>query len=192
MATLGAETGRVLLDGRELRVRSARPRDAGALFQLLESVAGETEPTLLIRPGESTAKLWRRRISAAGLDYRSLFLLGVLDGEVVGNLGLERDPHPNSSHVAWVGMSVGREWRGLGVGSTLLGIAIDWAAGNGAEKLALSVFPENARALAFYERHGFAREGLREAQYQRNGRYHDEVLMARFLTPLAEGAEHAS
>ena len=122
---------------------------------------------------------------AAGLDFRSLFVVGNIDGELVGDLGLERDPHPHSEHVAWVGVSVGREWRGLGVGSALLRTALGWAAVNGVEKLALSVFPENTRALAFYERHGFTREGSRRAHYRRGEQYHDEVLMARFLTPVS-------
>lgn len=173
------------MDGREVRVRSARPRDARPLARLLESVAQETRPTLLIRPGESTAKFWRRRIAVASLDYRSLFLLSVLEGELVGNLDLVRDAHPNSSHVVWIGVSVGREWRGLGVGSILLETAVDWAAASGVEKLVLGVFPENTRAVAFYERRGFTCEGLRRAQYQRGGRYHDEVLMTRFLTPVS-------
>jgi putative acetyltransferase len=50
-------------------------------------------------------------------------------------------------------------------------------------KIELSVFADNALALAFYERHGFVREGLRRRQLVRAGEYHDEVLMARFFDP---------
>jgi putative acetyltransferase len=82
-------------------------------------------------------------------------------------------------------MSVGEIWRGLGVGGALLETSATWAAANGVGKLALGVFPENRRAIGFYERHGFVREGLRRAQFVRAGRYHDEVLMARFLTPVS-------
>ena len=70
-----------------------------------------------------------------------------------------------------------------GVGGALLEASATWAAAHAVSKLALGVFPENRRAIGFYERHGFVREGLRRAQYDRAGRYHDEVLMARFLTP---------
>jgi len=168
-----------------MRVRGARPRDARALARLVESVAQEPQPTLLMLPGESKARLWRRRVAAASRDFRSLYVVGMVDGELVGDLGLERDPHPCSEHVVWVGVSVGREWRGLGVGSALLRTAVGWAAANGVEKLALGVFPENTRALAFYERHGFAREGCRRAHYRRGERYHDEALMARFLRPVS-------
>jgi len=83
-----------------------------------------------------------------------------------------------------LGMSVAAAWRGLGVGGALLETAASWAAAHGVVKLALGVFPENVGAVAFYEGHGFVREGLRRAQYDRAGRYHDEVLMARFLTPV--------
>jgi putative acetyltransferase len=182
LAKRSFEPGRILADGREVRVRSARSRDARRLAQFIAQVAGETPPMLLIRPEESTAKAWRRRIAAASLDERSVLFVADAGGRLVGSLGIERDAHPNSEHVAWVGVSVDRDWRGVGVGGTMLEAAVRWAAAAGLEKLVLGVFPDNARALAFYERHGFRREGRRVAQFTREGRYHDEVLMARFLT----------
>jgi L-phenylalanine/L-methionine N-acetyltransferase len=183
LAELSFETGRTLADGRDVRIRSARSRDARALARLVGDVAGETPATLLIRPDESTPKAWRRRIAAARLDGRSLLLVADAGGRPVGSLGIERDAHPNSGHVAWVGVSVDRDWRGAGVAGALLEAGARWAAAAGLEKLVLGVFPDNDRALVFYERHGFRREGVRVAQFIREGRYHDEVLMARFLTP---------
>jgi putative acetyltransferase len=79
-------------------------------------------------------------------------------------------------------MSVGAPWRGLGVGGALLTAAAGWGEANGVSRLVLSVFPHNERAIRFYERQGFVREGLRRAHLRRAGEYHDEVLMARFLT----------
>ncbi len=93
------------------------------------------------------------------------------------------DPHPASAHVLMLGMSVARDCRGLGLGGALLESALRWAAQGDALKVELSVFAHNAPAIAFYERHGFAREGLRRRQLVRAGEYHDEVLMARFLDP---------
>ena len=60
-----------------------------------------------------------------------------------------------------------------------------WASGNRVSELVLGVFPENLRAIGGHERHGFVREGLRRAPSDRAGRYHDGVLMARFLTPAS-------
>ena len=115
-------------------------------------------------------------------DPRCLQLSATVGDELAGNLGLRPDAHPNSAHVTWLGMSVAEPFRGLGLGGALLETAAEWAAVSGFVKLALGVFPENARAVAFYARHGFTEEGRRRAQYVRAGRYHDEVLMARFLT----------
>jgi RimJ/RimL family protein N-acetyltransferase len=184
VARLGGEIAATLADGRELRVRDARARDARRLTRLLDAVAAEPTVTLLMMPGQFGASVWRRRISAALADPRCLLLFAEVDGELVGNLGLRPDPHPCSGHVTWVGMSVATGWRGLGVGGALLEASVTWAAAHAMTKLALGVFPENGRAIGFYERHGFVREGLRRAQYDRAGRYHDEVLMARFLTPV--------
>jgi len=183
VAKLGGEIAVTLADGREVRVRDARARDARPLARLLDAVAAEPQATLLMIPGQFGAGVWRRRIADALADPRCLQLSAELDGELVGNLGLRPDPHPCSGHVACVGMSVGERWRRLGVGGALLETSATWAGANAVCKLALGVFPENRRAIGFYERHGFVREGLRRAQYDRAGRYHDEVLMSRFLTP---------
>ena len=185
MAKLGGEIAAPLADGRVLRVRDAHARDARPLARLLDAVAAEQTVTLLMLPGQFGAGVWRRRIAEALGDPRCLQLSADLDDELVGNLGLRPDAHPCSGHVAVVGMSVGERWRGLGVGGALLEAAASWAAAHAVGKLTLGVFPENLRAVGFYERHGFAREGLRRAQYDRAGRYHDEVLMARFLTPVS-------
>lgn len=181
MARLHDDLRIVLRDGREASIRSARPGDARALARLLDAIAAEPEVTLLMRPGEITAREWRRRIAAAEERDTSLFLSAWLGDRLVGNLGMVADPHPASAHVRVLGMSVARDCRGLGVGGALLVTALTWADENGVAKVELSVFAHNAPALAFYERHGFAREGLRRRQLVRAGEYHDEVLMARFF-----------
>lgn len=183
MALLGRELTVVLRDGRKAAIRSGRPGDARALVRLLDAIAAEPVPTLLMVPGQITAREWRHRIGLAGTSDTSLFLCAWIGSRLVGNLGLVSDAHPASAHVRVLGMSVARDCRGLGIGGALLEAAVAWAAAHGAEKVVLSVFAHNAPALAVYERHGFVREGLRRRQFVRAGEYHDEVLMARFPRP---------
>lgn len=184
MAKLGGEVTGVLADGRAWCVRDARPRDARPLARLLDDVAAESQPALLMLPGQFPAAVWKHRISEALSDPRCLQLSATVDGELAGNLGLRPDGHPCSEHVTTLGMSIGRPFRSLGLGGALLETAAEWAALSGFVKLGLGVFPENTRAIAFYARHGFTEEGRRRAQFVRAGQYHDEVLMARFLTAL--------
>jgi L-phenylalanine/L-methionine N-acetyltransferase len=171
-----------LADGRALIVRDAHRRDARGVTEMLDAVAAEPQATLVLRPGEAVPSDWRRRILDALRSPRGLFLVADAAGQVVGNLGLWPDGNPASAHVAWIGMSVAAGWRGGGAGGALLEAAVAWAASAGFRRVVLGVFPDNTRAIAFYERHGFVREGLRLQQYRRGDRYHDEVLMARPLT----------
>jgi RimJ/RimL family protein N-acetyltransferase len=171
-----------LEDGRAVRVRTARPRDAKALARLLDAIAAEPDSGLLLRPGEMSARDWKRRLSDSLADPQCLTIVAELDDGLAGNLGLRPDLHPSSRHVQWVGMSVADGARSRGIGGALLEVAAGWAAENRFERLVLGVFPENERAVAFYARHGFVREGLRVRQYRRGDEYHDEMLMARFLS----------
>jgi putative acetyltransferase len=182
VARLGREIVVTLADARAVVVRDARRRDARGVTQMLDAVAAEPAATLVLRPGEAAPADWRRRILEALRSPSGLFLVADSAGDVVGNLGLWPDANPASRHVAWVGMSVAAACRGVGAGGAQLEAAADWAAEAGFRKVALGVFPENERAIAFYERHGFEREGLRREQYRRGDVYHDEVLMARPLT----------
>jgi len=182
VARLGREIEVTLADGRAIRVRDARPKDARPLTRLLDAVAAEPEVPLLLLPGEAKARDWRRRIVDAAAAPRSLFLVAQLEGRLAGNLGLWPDAGPASAHVVWLGMSVASADRGVGIGGVLLEQAIAWASRNGYERAVLSAFPHNTRALAFYARHGFEREGVRRAQFRRGDEYHDEVLMARTIT----------
>ena len=79
-------------------------------------------------------------------------------------------------------------WRDVGLGTALVAATQDWIRDRGLTRLALSVFPDNARAIALYTRAGFVREGLRRRQFrQPDGTYRDELLMAWF--PEARAAD---
>jgi putative acetyltransferase len=182
VGSLAREIRVTLADGRALVVRDAHKRDARGITEMLDAVAAEPQATLVLRPGEAAPSDWRRRINDALRAPRGLFIVADAAGEVVGNLGLWPDANPASAHVAWIGMSVAGGWRGAGAGGALLEAAMQWAATAGYRRAVLGVFPDNTRAIAFYERHGFVREGLRVQHYRRGDQYHDEVLMARPLT----------
>jgi ribosomal protein S18 acetylase RimI-like enzyme len=70
-----------------------------------------------------------------------------------------------------------------------------WAAARGYEKLCLSVFSHNERALRLYRRMGYEEEGRRLGQFQVGGTYVDEVLMGKWISgrsATSPSAEHRS
>jgi len=68
---------------------------------------------------------------------------------------------------------------GGGVGARLLQAALDDARAAGKRRLLLGVYAGNARAIAFYERNGFARVG--ERRFAVGANRYDDIILARAL-----------
>ena len=99
----------------------------------------------------------------------------------MGNALVMTDRDVSSRHVGVLSITVADGWRDVGLGTALVAATQDWVRDRGLSRLALSVFPDNARAIAVYTRAGFVREGLRRRQFrQADGTYRDELLMAWF------------
>jgi len=171
---------RTAADGRHWLLRPARPADAEPLARLYAAVRTEgrwlvTPPTALNPPSEAffIGELIRADEAAV--------LVAEAGGEVVGNALVMSDRDVSSRHVGVLSVTVAEGWRDVGLGTALVAAAQEWVRERGLVRLALSVFPDNARAIAVYARAGFVREGLRRRQYrQADGTYRDELLMAWF------------
>jgi L-phenylalanine/L-methionine N-acetyltransferase len=107
-------------------------------------------------------------------------LVAVIEGKVIGMIGLHPEDSPRRSHVGSIGMAVHDAYAGRGAGTALMAAVIDLADNwLQLKRLELSVYADNARAMALYERFGFEREGLHRAYSWRAGAYVDSISMAR-------------
>ena len=187
--TITEGQARTASDGRPWTLRSARPTDARPLASLFADVRREgrwlvTPATAVSQPSEAFY------IGEMIRDASNLALVAEADGDVVGNVLISVERSVVSDHVGTLSICVADGWREVGIGSALVEAAKVWARERGLAKVALGVFPDNARAIAVYEHAGFAREGLRRRQYRvPGGEFRDEVLMAWFPQPLPEVAE---
>ena len=86
-----------------------------------------------------------------------------------------------SRHVVGLGMSILKEYRGIGIGSAMMDYMISWAKEKGYKKISLSVFSTNQPAINLYRKFGFEIEGVKKMEFKINGEYVDEILMALFL-----------
>ena len=158
-----------------LTIRHAEPEDYAACARIYAqplAAAGTMQIPL------QSAEVWKQRLtSIAPLDR---ILVAVIDGEVVGNLGLHPNPKPRRSHVAGIGMAVRDDWQGKGIGRALLTSAVDLADNwLNLLRLELTVWSDNLAAQQLYKSHGFVVEGTHRAYALRNGRYQDALAMAR-------------
>ena len=72
-----------------------------------------------------SVEAWRKRLVQD--NERRLQLVALHAGEVIGQLGLEQYLRVRQSHVGSFGMGVATAWQGKGVGSRLLGAALEVA-----------------------------------------------------------------
>jgi ribosomal protein S18 acetylase RimI-like enzyme len=79
-------------------------------------------------------------------------------------------------------MYVRPEARGRGVADALMRALVEHARGR-VRLLKLTVMADNARARAFYERHGFRLYGVEPQAVRQDGELRDEALMWLPLTP---------
>ena len=81
--------------------------------------------------------------------------------------------------VAEVSVYVGDDFRGRGIGSTLLEELVARSENEGIWTLQASIFPENDASLQMHLRHGFRIVGRRERIGQMNGIWRDTLLLER-------------
>lgn len=162
-----------------VEIRPARPADARQSQRLFAEVAAEGR---YIRTEEvrwsirDLRKHYRRAWTTS-----QATIVAVTEGRVIGMLGIAREAHPVTHHVASLGMHLAKDWRSRGVGSALLAEAFRWARWAGVEKLALTVYPDNDRARKLYEKFGFVEEGRMIGHSKKRHGYEDEIVMGRWL-----------
>ena len=105
-------------------------------------------------------------------------------GEIVGYVAVGRATRLESNrHVADIrGLAVAPDHQGRGLGRALVEAALDAARERGARKVTLRVLGPNTAARALYESCGFVVEGVRRHEFLLDGRYVDDVLMARQIS----------
>ncbi len=149
-----------------LRVRDARPEDAGAIAAInaacwRAAYRGIIEPDRL---AGIPVKAWAREIAGnlGSLSPGSFSLVAEVDDEIAGSCFVtvparDGDLGPEVGELVAIYVDPPR-WRS-GIGSALLAESFPRAAGAGLAGLALWTLKENLPARAFYERHGFSPDG---------------------------------
>ncbi len=172
-----------LRDGRRAILRQARPSDAERLTVLNRAILLETD--FHIREADeygADEESERRFVEQMAANADSMYLLGVVDGEIAGLLLFQRERYRRMRHGGGLGVAIRLEWQRLGLGSAMLEAFLAWARSRpGIEKIKLEVFSTNGVAQKIYERLGFVVEGVRQGDVRVKGRPVDLILMAKYL-----------
>lgn len=157
-------------------IRQAELKDAEALWK------GFTSPRIVYNtlqlPYRSLESV-RERLQVKPEDG-NYFLVAEVDQQVVGSIGLHVNRRPRIAHVASFGMMVLDDWQGKGIGSALLQATVDLAdKWLNLIRIELTVYTDNAAAIALYKKFGFEVEGTNRKAAFRDGVFVDTLMMAR-------------
>lgn len=157
----------------------------------------------ILRPWEvSSAMTWderhdggawrrhRRELRSAEVRGEAIALAICVDDEFVGQVtvgGIQR----GVLRSGWIGYWVGTPWNGLGVATTAVALAVDFALSRGGlHRVEATIAPANVASRKVVSRLGFRQEGLLERYLDVDGRWQDHLLFAmtaeELVRPLAE------
>jgi len=95
-----------------------------------------------------------------------------------------------STHVGNLGIIVKQKYRDMGLGCHLIDLAIRESKKlNNKEKIILSCFSTNERAIYLYKKMGFQVIGIRKKQFYMDSIYYDEILMDLWIDDYLNKSE---
>lgn len=164
---------------KEIIVRKARREDDKKMIEYLNTIGGETD-FLTFGKGDvkDTEEERANSIEATNNSYNCVLMVATIDNELVGMGSIFSSNSLRMKHIGDLGMSVRKDYWGIGVGSSLLENLIKWSKNNGiTRKINLLVREDNIRAIKLYEKHGFVREGLLSRDFYINDKFYSSVQM---------------
>ena len=169
-----------LKNGSICHLRSATAQDGQAVLENFNTTHAETD-FLLTYPEESsfTADQESDFLARKLESPNEIELLAIVDGRVVGTAGVDALGRKYKlRHRAEFGVSVLRDYWGLGIGGALLDSCIECARRAGFLQLELTAVADNESALALYKKKGFTEFGRNPLGFRsRQSGFQELVLM---------------
>ena len=151
----------ILKNGAKARLRNGDASDGPAVYENFNQTHAETD-FLLSYPEENSydPEQEGRFLQEKTESVNEIEIIALVDGKVAGTAGIEAVGHKHKvRHRAEFGISVLREYWGLGLGKALTKACIQCARDAGYAQLELNVVAANERAISLYRDMGFVEFG---------------------------------
>ena len=169
-----------LKNGADCIIRHGTGSDGAAVLENFVLTHGETD-FLLAYPDEITfdAASESEFLKAKEEKPDEAELVAEVNGKIAGMAGIEAvGAREKVRHRAVLGISVAKEYWGLGIGRALTEACVECARNTGYGQLELEVAAGNERAISLYKSIGFTEYGRNpKGFYSREGQYQELVLM---------------
>ena len=163
-----------------MKIRLIELSDAEEFVKFYDKLIRETDYLLpTVEESSKTVEQQENSIKKCG-DYKQVFV-ATEGNKIVGFMGISRSPMSKVKHIANFAIGVLTNYRKQGIASKLLSFAENWLKEKGVKRIEMTVIAENTPALACYEKNGYKREGIREKSISMNGKFYDELFMAKVI-----------
>ncbi len=173
-----------LRDGRECLLRNGVESDGKAALESFISAHSETD-YLLSYPDEIkfTVEEEGQFLQKKTDSEKEIEILAEINGKIIGTAGIETvGIHEKLSHRCDFGVSILKEYWGLGIGRALTEACIECAQRAGYAQMELEVVADNNRALQLYQKLGFVEYGRNPKNFiSRISGYQEVVYMRKEL-----------
>ena len=160
-------------------IREAKIEDSLEYISYLNQIAFQTD-FLTFGVGELLTSQDEQKSmieNSAKLDNR-LMIFAIMDGKIVGGLNFRSSDRPRTRHTGEFGISVAKNFWGLGIGTHLILHLIEWAkASKIIRKINLRVRRDNRRAIQLYSGLGFVEGGVITREFLIRNQFYDAMYM---------------
>ena len=164
------------------QIRKARVEDAASLVELFKQLDEETN-FMLFEPRERTITVEQQvsRLKAFEDSTTEAMFVAENNGTILGfavGIGGVANRSRHSVHIV---MGVLQSHWNQGVGRELMKTLEAWAKDKHSHRLELTVMAHNTKAITFYEKCGFEREGIKRDALRVEGKYVNEIYMSKLI-----------
>ena len=167
-----------LKNGQVCVMRSPEPEDAEELVKFIRTASEETD-FLLRYPEEADIPAEQEKFILKHFNdaARDLMVLAEVDGKIAGNCHFSEvgKSRLKVRHRCACGISLYKEYWGLGIGTALMELLEEKAAETGYEQMELEVVSSNERAIGLYIKMGFVKTGVVPDAMKYKGEKYDSL-----------------
>lgn len=166
-----------------ITIRTALPSDAAGVLDHIRQTSLETGFMTVGAEGPGiTPEEEKRHLENIDESENNFLLLALDDEIIIGMASIKGSASPKIKHIGELGISILKEYWGMGLGTLLVKDLIEWAESSQViKRLELTVQKRNERAIHVYEKLGFEQEAIMKRGVKDDGVYRDVCLMSRLI-----------
>lgn len=167
----------------DISIREVVPSDSKRLLDYMKRSSAETEFMLTEETITGlTVEQEAEYIARISQSENNCLLAAVHKKQLIGVASVHAASEQELRHIGDVGISVDKEYQGMGLGTIMMEELVEWAERSGIiRRLELKVQQRNERAVHLYEKTGFRKEALMERGIYLNDSFLGVWLMSKLI-----------